>query len=252
MSQPCRNPPTSTFNGPVSSRVSLGDRGVFERNIILSHGDAVPESPHLTHNDNFTTNGTHEVLKRDEESSHISPTSIKHMMNNNSQATLIVDFPARRHRRREDRQVRFASQCQVQPVHSVLGRCSKQELWYSRSDVKAMRLERDTDAYALAQMLRSPTDETLREGIDISQVVGLDKLVDPFLQRRIQETMIRQRSIVVRLQEEVQDEDDLRRISEVYSRASSVRAHTLAKGWVALDAGWGGEKNNVAEEDHNT
>ena len=150
---------------------------------------------------------------------------------------LIVNFPASRHRCQEEKQVRFASVAEVKLVHSVRHMCSKQELWYSSGDVMSMRFEMKRDAYVLAQTLRSPSDKVLRGGIDISQAVGLDKLVDPFLGRKIQETTILQRRTVVRLQEQVLDEDELRRVSERFSRESSVRAHTLAKGWVALDGG---------------
>jgi hypothetical protein len=47
--------------------------------------------------------------------------------------------------------------------------------------------------------------------------------------------MILQRHAVIHLQDEVQDEDKLRRISERLSRASSVRARTLAVHWVVMD-----------------
>ena len=73
----------------------------------------------------------------------------------------------------------------------------------------------------------------LREGIDISQAVGLDILVDLIHRRRIQETAILQKRAVVSFQED--DEDELRRMSEVFSRASSERAHTVAVRWVAMD-----------------
>ncbi len=44
--------------------------------------------------------------------------------------------------------------------------------------------------------------------------------------------MILQKQAVVTLQDEVQDKDELRRISERFSRTSSERAHTLAVHWV--------------------
>jgi predicted NUDIX family phosphoesterase len=44
--------------------------------------------------------------------------------------------------------------------------------------------------------------------------------------------MILQKQTVVMLQDEVQDEDELRRISERFSHTSSERAHTLAVHWV--------------------
>ena len=90
------------------------------------------------------------------------------------------------------------------------------------------------DAYALAQTLLSPSDKVLQEGIDISRAVGLDKHVNPIEKRRAQLNLILHRR-AVRLQEQVQDEGDLRRISEHFSSARSERAHTLAVYWVALD-----------------
>ena len=63
----------------------------------------------------------------------------------------------------------------------------------------------------------------------MSQAVGH---VNPIRRRRTERTMILQRRAVVMLQDEVQDEDELRRISERFSRTSSERAHTLAVHWV--------------------
>jgi hypothetical protein len=157
------------------------------------------------------------------------------MMINNSQHSLIVDFPARRHRHQEDRQVRFAPHHKVQSVHSVLDMCSAQELWYSKCDVKSMRLEMNRDAYALARTLLSTCDKVLREGIDISQAVGLESLVDPIFRGRIQKTTILQKRAVISLQEDVLDEDELRRVSEAFSLSSVERAHTVAVHWVKMD-----------------
>ena len=148
---------------------------------------------------------------------------------------LIVDFPTNRHRRQEERQVRFASHPTVQPIHSVLAMCSKQDLWYSGSDKHMMKLQMNRDAYELAQTLLSPSDKVLQEGIDISQAVGLEKVVNPIERKRVQKTMFLQRRAVISRQDEVQDEDELRRISERFSRASSERARTLAVHWVELD-----------------
>ena len=146
---------------------------------------------------------------------------------------LLVDFPARsRHRRQEHKQVHFASQSTVQHVTSVLTMCSKHELWYSRSDEDKMRLIMKRDASELAHTLLSPSDKDLEEGIDISQAVGLDKHVNPIQRRRTRKTIILQRHAVIHLQDEVQGEDELRRISERFSRTSSERAHTLAVHWV--------------------
>ena len=146
---------------------------------------------------------------------------------------LLVDFPARsRHRCQEQKQVRFASHITVQPITSVLAVCSKQELWYSRGSVDMMRLEMKRDASALARTLLSPSAKDLEEGIDMSQAVGLENNVNPFEIRRVQKTKILQWRAVVILQDEVQDEDELRRISERFSRTSFERAHTLAVHWV--------------------
>jgi len=142
---------------------------------------------------------------------------------------LLVAFPARsRHRC----QVRFASHIKVQPITSVLAVCSKQELWYSTSDVTMMRRIMKRDAYALAQTLLSPSAKDLEEGIDTSLVVGLDEHVNPIQRRRVQKTKILLKQAVVILQDEVQDEDELRRISERFSRTSTERAHTLAVHWM--------------------
>ena len=150
------------------------------------------------------------------------------------QHQLIVDFPIRH---RQKKEVRFASHATEQPIISVLTVChDKQELWYSRDDITMMRLERDRDAHALAQTLMSPSETVLREGgIDISQAVGLEKSVNPIARRRACKNIILQKRAVLRLQGQVQDEDELRCVSEHFSRASSERAHTLAVQWMVLD-----------------
>ena len=43
------------------------------------------------------------------------------------------------------------------------------------------------------------------------------------------------RRAITRYQDDVQDEDELRCISETFSRPMSDRAHTLAVHWLALD-----------------
>jgi hypothetical protein len=98
-----------------------------------------------------------------------------------------------------------------------------------------MRLEMKRDARALALTLLSPSAKDLEEGIEVSEVIGLEKHVNPIQRRRVQNTAILQKRAVVSLQEDVQDEDELRRISESYSSASIMRARTLAKHW-AKDA----------------
>ena len=149
---------------------------------------------------------------------------------------LLVDFPARsRHRRQEHKQVRFASHITVQPITSVLAMCSKQELWYSTNDVTMMRRMMKRDAAALAQTLLSPSAKDLEEGIDMSEAVGLDKHVNPIQRKRAQKAIILRKHAVIRLQHEVQCEDELRCISERLSCASSVRARTLAVHWVVMD-----------------
>jgi hypothetical protein len=149
---------------------------------------------------------------------------------------LLVDFPARSRRRcHAEKQVRFAAQATVQPVTSVLTMCSKQELWYSKSDVGMMRRVMKEDASALAQTLLSPSAKDLEEGIEISQAVGLDKHVNPIQRKRAQKAIILRKHAVIRLQHEVQCEDELRCISERLSCASSVRARTLAVHWVVMD-----------------
>jgi len=154
--------------------------------------------------------------------------------NQKLQHQLIVDFPIRH---RQKKEVRFASHATEQPIISVLTVChDKQELWYSRDDITMMRLERDRDAHALAQTLMSPSETVLREGgIDISQAVGLEKSVNPIARRRACKNIILQKRAVLRLQGQVQDEDELRCVSEHFSQASSERAHTLAVQWMVLD-----------------
>ena len=151
---------------------------------------------------------------------------------------LLVDFPVRsRHRCQEQKQVRFASHITVQPITSVLAMCSKQELWYSTSGEITMCRMMKRDAAALAQILLSPSAKDLEEGIDMSQAVGLDKHVNPIQRRRTERTMVLQKQAVVTLQDEVQDEDELRRISESYSNASITRARTLAVHWMTMGMG---------------
>eukprot|EP00985_Skeletonema_marinoi_P024066 scaffold16477_cov83-Skeletonema_marinoi.AAC.1 len=89
---------------------------------------------------------------------------------------LLVDFPTRRRPT-----VRFASSATVFPIHSTLTMISKQEeLWYTKTDVKTMKLERKSDAIALARILLAPSAEHLKEGgVHVSQAIGLEKLLNP-------------------------------------------------------------------------
>lgn len=149
---------------------------------------------------------------------------------------LLVDFPTRSRRRcQAEKQVRFDSHVMVQPVTSVLTMCSQHELWYSKSDVGMMRRTMKIDASALAQTLISPSGKDLEEGIDVSQAVGLDRHVNPIQRKRVQKVIILQKYAVIRLQHEVQGENELRCISERFSHPSSVRARTLAVHWVVMD-----------------
>jgi hypothetical protein len=147
----------------------------------------------------------------------------------------------------------------------------KRELWYSRRDVDGMKLERNSDAIALARTLLFPTAEDLKEGgIHVSQAIGLDNAVNPieaksklkiflsmhscrststsntsshprptFFAQTLSlsectRTMQLHRMAVLRLQG-VKDEEELCQISQKLSSCSSARARTLAKAWVALD-----------------
>ena len=57
---------------------------------------------------------------------------------------------------------------------------NKEELWYSKMDVKTMKLERKSDATTLARTLLAPSAEHLKEGdVHVSQAIGLEKLVNP-------------------------------------------------------------------------
>jgi hypothetical protein len=100
---------------------------------------------------------------------------------NRNQNQMMAELPSDRHRLQADRRVRFASHSTLQSFTSVLAVCSKQELWYSNREVRMMRLERNRDAFALVRALLSPSAEDMEEGIDISKVVGLDKLVSGIL-----------------------------------------------------------------------
>jgi hypothetical protein len=90
---------------------------------------------------------------------------------------LLVDFPTRRRRPT----VRFVPQCTVFPIRYTLTMISdKQELWYLKRDVDEMKLERTSDAIALARTLLSPSDEDLKEGgIHVRQAIGLEKAANP-------------------------------------------------------------------------
>ncbi len=159
----------------------------------------------------------------------------RHSDSTDDTGELIVDFPTRR-RRHEDRQVRFATCSTVKHFASVLTVCSKQELWYSSEEIGIMKLQMKRDANALARALLFPSsDKNLQDGIDASQVVGLDNMVNPIERKKALRTRVLHRRAITRYQDDVQDEDELRRISETFSRPMSDRAHTLAVHWVALD-----------------
>src|SRR6056300_1664224 len=158
----------------------------------------------------------------------------RHSDSTDDTGELIVDFPTRR-RCHEDRQVRFASYPTVKPIASVLTVCSKQELWYSSEEIDIMKLQMKRDANALARALLFPSDKNLQEGIDASQVVGLDNMVNPIERKKALRTRVLHRRVISCYQDDVQDEDELRRISETFSRPMSDRAHTLAVHWVELD-----------------
>ena len=91
------------------------------------------------------------------------------------------------------------------------------------------------DANALARALLFPSDKTLQEGIDASQAVGLDKVVSPITQSKLLRTRALHRPAITRYEHHVQDENELRGISETFSHPMSDRDHTLAVHWVALD-----------------
>ena len=90
---------------------------------------------------------------------------------------LLVDFPTRRRRPT----VRFDTRPTVYPIQSTLTMISdKRELWYSRHEEEEMKIERNTDAIALARTLLSPSAEDLHEGgIHVSQAIGLEKTANP-------------------------------------------------------------------------
>ena len=150
---------------------------------------------------------------------------------------LLVDFPTRCRTERRNKSVRFASHVSELSVRSTLTMISdKQELWYASRDIQEFRLERDQDAAALARTLLAPSAEDLKEGgLIVSKATGLERVVNPIERRRAQKTMILHRRAVISLQDKIQGDDDLRRLSESFSQASLARARTLAVHWVALD-----------------
>ena len=141
---------------------------------------------------------------------------------------LIVGFPTTSRRHQDDRQVRFSSCSTMKVVASVLTVCSKQELWYSSVEIGMMKSQRNRDANALAQALLFPSDKTLQEGIDASQAVGLDNMVSPIERKKALRTRVLHRRAITHYQHDAQDEDELRRISETFSRPMSDRAHTCS------------------------
>ena len=92
-----------------------------------------------------------------------------------SSGRLLVDFPTRRRLPT----VRFDPQFTVFPIQSTLSMIDKRELWYSRWDVEDMKLERNSDAIALARTLLSPSAEDLHGGVHVSQAIGLEKVINP-------------------------------------------------------------------------
>jgi hypothetical protein len=55
-----------------------------------------------------------------------------------------------------------------------------------------------------------------------------------------QKSMILHQRAVVSLQDDVQNEDELRRVSLCFSLASLTRAHVIAVHWVAMDTNYDG------------
>mmetsp|Transcript_3083 Transcript_3083/g.4740 ORF Transcript_3083/g.4740 Transcript_3083/m.4740 type:complete len:162 (-) Transcript_3083:63-548(-) len=146
---------------------------------------------------------------------------------------LLVDFPIRR----RPTTVRFASRATVFPIRSTLTMIvNKEELWYSKRDVKTMKLERKSDATTLARTLLAPSAEHLKEGdVHVSQAIGLEKLVNPIQAKKERKIVLYHRMTVLRLQEVIDDEE-ICHISQSLSSRGSTRAHMLAKAWVILDS----------------
>lgn len=93
------------------------------------------------------------------------------------QLQLLVDFPARR----PTTTVRFDSRPTVYPVRSTLTMIRhKEELWYSKWDVLTMRTQMRLDAATLRRsLLAHSTEDHQVEDVHVSQVVGLEKALDP-------------------------------------------------------------------------
>ena len=88
---------------------------------------------------------------------------------------LIVDFPTAASLRPTPT-VRFASGPTVLPIRSALAMNPQQdELWYSRTDIATMRIQRRSDAATLRRTLLAPPAEVLENGgVHVSQAVGLE------------------------------------------------------------------------------
>jgi hypothetical protein len=56
----------------------------------------------------------------------------------------------------------------------------KREMWYSMHEEEEMKIERNSDAIALARTLLPPSAEDLHEGgVHVSQAIGLEKVINP-------------------------------------------------------------------------
>ena len=89
---------------------------------------------------------------------------------------LLVDFPTRRRP-----SVRFAPSATVQPVRSTLTMiCHKEELWYSKRDEAAMKVQRKIDVITLRRAILAHSAEDIKGGaVHVSQVAGLEEALDP-------------------------------------------------------------------------
>ena len=94
---------------------------------------------------------------------------------------LVVDFPTATRLRPT---VRFASSETetVLPIRSTLTMIRhKDELWYSRTDIATMRIQRTLDVTALRRTLFAPSEDFDDGGVhvSVSQVVGLEAVLNP-------------------------------------------------------------------------
>ena len=91
---------------------------------------------------------------------------------------LIVDFPTAS--LQPTATIRFASSPTVIPIRSTLTMIrDKDELWYSRTDIGTMAIQRRSDVATLRRTLLEPSAEDLEDGgVHVGQAVGLESALN--------------------------------------------------------------------------